>query len=82
MTRNTQAPCAVVTRAKPLVFEVRRAGVIRVHFDKRLGQVRRQPRAFPGARHAVPLVADAAGIQTQRIIVRTSRRAARVVPAR
>src|SRR5215208_5984042 len=41
-------------------------GIVRVHFHEWFGKMRRQPRAHAGARHSVPLVADAAGVETQR----------------
>ena len=37
-----------------------------MNFDERLGQMRSQTRAQPGASHGVPLVADAAGIEQER----------------
>lgn len=46
----------------------------RVDLDKWLGDMGAKTRTFAGAGHGVPLVADAAGIQAQRVD-RISRRA-------
>ena len=42
----------------------------RMDLDERLRQMRAEPRAFPGARHGVPLVAHAAGIEPEGKCVR------------
>src|SRR5260370_5154878 len=47
------------------VAEAARGGVARMQRDRRLGPMARKPYGFPGARHGVPLVAHAAGVQTQ-----------------
>ena len=41
-------------------------GVLRMNFDERLGAVLRQALAFARARHGVPVVAHAAGVEGQR----------------
>src|SRR5947207_5091720 len=44
-----------------------RLGVERMDFQKRLRLVRAELRALAAPRHAVPLVAEAAGVEPQRI---------------
>ena len=59
-----------VPRADPGEAVVRKSvvlGVERMDFEKRLRLVRAELRALAGARHAVPLVAQAAGVEAQRI---------------
>src|SRR5204863_82728 len=46
------------------VHERHRLGVRGMHLDERLGEVRAEPRAQARARHGVPLVAHAAGIES------------------
>ncbi len=41
-------------------------GIVGMDLDKRLRQMLAEPRAETRARHGVPLVADAAGVQPQR----------------
>ena len=48
------------------VGEAERRGVAGVHLDEGLRQVGAEARARPGARHGVPLVAHAAGIEAKR----------------
>ena len=54
----------------------------RIHLDERLRQMRAEPRAFPGARHGVPLVAHAAGIETEGKCIRQGFARRRARPAR
>ncbi len=52
--------------------------VIGMHVDEGLGHMRQQSRSFARARHGVPLIADAASIEQQRIdLVDVDRQAAR-----
>ena len=62
--------------------EAERLRVRRMDLDERFRQMRAKPRAFPGARHGVPLVAHAAGIEPEGKCARTALRAARARPAR
>ena len=65
-TLSTHEPCRERTRAKPSVREQMGLGVERVDFQERLGAMPAKLRAFAGAGHAVPLVAQAAGVEPQR----------------
>ena len=56
--------------------------IIGMHLDERLRQMLAEPRAQAGARHGVPLIADAAGVQPQRAAPPWSRCAAPGFPAR
>ncbi|MNV68620.1 hypothetical protein D3C71_1614850 [compost metagenome] len=51
-------------------FNSQRLRIARVKFGERFGNMGGEPRAFAGAGHGMPLIADAAGIQCQRIIGR------------
>ena len=62
-----QAPCRERTRAKPLFDKSVALGVERMDFDERLRLVRAELRALAGARHGVPLVAQPAGVEAQRV---------------
>jgi len=48
------------------VFEACGGGVIGMNIDLRFGRMRAQPRRLPGARHGVPLIAQASGIEAKR----------------
>src|SRR3954452_23689575 len=53
---------------RPAAFgEVSAVGILRMNLHEWLRQMRGQPRAHAGPRHAVPLVADAAGVETERV---------------
>ena len=43
-----------------------RGGIVGMDFDERLRQVAAEARAFASARHGVPLVAHAAGVEAER----------------
>ena len=49
------------------VGKASRARILRMNFHERLAGVHGEARASPRARHCVPLIADAAGVEAKRI---------------
>ena len=64
--RTRIAPSGRFQRARDPRRRCQAVRVCRMDFDERLGEMLRQARLFAGARHRVPLVAHAAGIEHER----------------
>ena len=82
MTFRMQPPCAVATRAKPPSVRPTAPASSGCTSTNGSGRCVAKPRADARARHRVPLIADAAGVEAQRKVRRTSVRAAQAAPAR
>ena len=80
-TLRTQEPCRLADAREAAIGEAEALGVERMHLDERLGLVRAERRALAGAGHGVPLVAQPAGVQSQREFVGGRLAAARAAPA-
>ena len=61
--RTSTSPCAARDAHDVGVADAEVLRIGRVDFDERLGDMLRQARAFAGARHGVPMVAHAAGVE-------------------
>jgi hypothetical protein len=65
--RHHRAPAAADARQAAFAHAVQQR-VLRVHVDEGFGDVAGQRGGLAGARHGVPLVAHAAGVEDQRVI--------------
>ena len=76
-TRRMAAPCTVVDPRQRALLQAEARGVVGMDLHERLGDVARKPRRQAGARHGVPLVANAAGVEHERPVVGDGARRAR-----
>ena len=81
-TLKMPSPCAVATRAKPPSASRSAAASSGWISTNGSGDVLAEPRAHAGARHGVPLVAHAAGVEHEREVRSTARCAAPGLRAR
>jgi len=70
-TRNYRAPAGLHT-CELIRANTSKQRIMRMQVHKGLGQVLRETRSAAGARHGVPLIADAAGIEHEWKFVRRS----------